>query len=160
MPQEAAVAWSELRRRPEAASIGLALPRFLLRLPYGKKTLPLESFAFEEFAAPPAHEDYLWGNPAFAVALLLAQSFSEAGWEMGASAVMSIEGLPLHLYETAVGVVSKPCAEVLLTEDAAEHVLEKGLIPLVSFKDRDVARVLRLQSIADPPQALAGRWAN
>jgi type VI secretion system protein ImpC len=159
VPQELSVAWSELRRLPEADSIGLALPRFLLRLPYGKKTLPLESFAFEEFAAPPVHEDYLWGNPAFAVALLLAQSFSEAGWEMRVG-TLEIDGLPLHLYETDGGVVSKPCAEVLLTEDAAEQVLEKGLIPLVSFKDRDLARVLRLQSIADPPQALAGRWAK
>jgi predicted component of type VI protein secretion system len=95
-----------------------------------------------------------------AVALLLAQSFSEAGWGMRSGALTEIDGLPLHLYETDGGATSKPCAEVLLTEDAAEHALEKGLIPLVSFKDRDMARVLRLQSIADPPQPLAGRWAS
>ena len=160
MPPELAIAWSELRRRPEAESIGLALPRFLLRLPYGKKTLPLESFAFEEFAAPPVHEDYLWGNPALALALLLARSFSDAGGEMPSNTLTEIDGLPLHLYETDGDVVSKPCAEVWLTEDAAELVVEKGLIPLVSFKDRDVARVLRIQSIADPPRGLAARWSH
>ena len=64
VPQELARGWADLRRQPEAASVGLALPRFLLRLPYGKNTVPLESFDFEEFPEPPVHEDYLWGNPA------------------------------------------------------------------------------------------------
>ncbi len=54
----------------------------------------------------------------------------------------------------------KPCAEVLLTEDAVERMLEEGLIPLVSFKNRDLVRLARFQSIADPPRALAGRWSE
>src|SRR6202022_1955055 len=87
MPQELAGGWAELRRRPEADSVGLALPRFLLRLPYGKNTVPLESFDFEEFPELPVHEDYLWGNPACAVAIALAHSFSEAGWQMRPDAV-------------------------------------------------------------------------
>lgn len=158
MPQELPASWVELRRRPEADSVGLSLPRFLLRLPYGKKTLPLESFAFEEFPGLPAHEDYLWGNPAFAVALLLAQSFSEAGWEMGPSAVREIDKLPLHVYGKNAESESKPCAEILLTEEAAECLLEQGLIPLVCFKNRDLVRVIRFQSIAEPLRELAGRW--
>src|SRR5208282_1891901 len=55
---ELARAWAELRRLPEVGSIGLALPRFLLRLPYGKKTSPIESFEFEEFPETPVHEEY------------------------------------------------------------------------------------------------------
>jgi type VI secretion system protein ImpC len=133
-----------------------------LRLPYGKKTQPLESFALEEFPGPPDHEDYLWGNPAFAVALLLAQSFSEAGWEMRPGTAAEIDRLPLHVFqpvhENGLESQSKPCAEVLLTEDAVEHLLEAGLIPLVSFRDRDTVRVMRFQSIAEPLRGLAGRW--
>jgi type VI secretion system protein ImpC len=159
-PQEPASGWAELRRLPEADAIGLALPRFLLRLPYGKKTSPLESFDFEEFPELPVHQDYLWGNPAFAIALLLAQSFSEAGWEMRPGSVTEIDKVPLHLYRRDGQSESKPCAEVLLTEDAAERMVEAGLIPLVSFKDRDLVRVVRFQSVADPPRALAGRWAE
>ena len=158
MPQELAGGWAELRHRPEAGAIGLALPRFLLRLPYGKKTSPLESFDFEEFPELPVHEDYLWGDPAFAVALLLAQSFSHAGWEMRPGTVTEIDRLPLHVYGKDGEPESKPCAEVLLTEDAAERLLEEGLIPLVSFKNRDLVRVMRFQSIADPARGLAGRW--
>jgi type VI secretion system protein ImpC len=157
-PEKRASGWAELRRLPEAEAVGLALPRFLLRLPYGKETSPLESFDFEEFPEPPVHEDYLWGNPAFAVAMLLAQSYSEAGREMRAGTVMEMEKLPLHVYLRDGEPESKPCAEVLLTEDAAERMVAEGLIPLVSFKDRDLVRVVRFQSIADPPHALAGRW--
>ena len=150
--------WAALRRQPEADSVGLALPRFLLRLPYGKKTVPLESFDFDEFPQVPKHEDYLWGNSGFAVALLLAQSFSEAGWDMKPGSVAEIDRLPLHVYEKNGQSESQPCAELLLTEDAAERILDEGLIPLVSFKDRDSVRVMRFQSIAEPLRSLAGPW--
>jgi type VI secretion system protein ImpC len=129
-----------------------------LRLPYGKKTSPLEEFDFEEFAGTPVHEDYLWGNPAFAVALLLGQSFGEAGWEMRPGTAAEIDRLPLHVYQNGGESVPKPCAEVMLTEEAVERMVEEGLIPLVSFKGRDVVRVARFQSIAEPLRGLAGRW--
>ncbi len=151
--------WNELRRRAEAASVGLALPRFLLRLPYGKKTSALDTFDFEEFPETPVHEDYLWGNAAFALALMLGQGFSEAGWRMRPGSVAEIEKLPLHVYVKDGESQAKACAEVVLTEDAVESMIEAGLIPLVSFKGRDAVRVARFQSIAEPARALAGRWA-
>jgi len=150
--------WPELRRLPVAKSIGLALPRFVLRLPYGKKTSSLESFDFEEFTESAGHEDYLWGNPAFVLALLLAQSFSGSGWEMRVGDVAELSGLPLHISRKDGNPEMKPCAEVLLTEDAVEQIVNSGLMSLVSFKNRDAVRVARFQSIADPPAALAGRW--
>jgi type VI secretion system protein ImpC len=148
--------WAELRRRPEAGAVGLALPRFLLRLPYGKKTVSVESFDFEEFPEQPVHEDYLWGNPAFALALLLAQSVSLAEGEMSPGMAKEIEGLPLHIYRKDGDSVSKPCAETLLTDEAVERLLEEGLIPVVSVKNRDAVWIPRFQSISSPPQALAG----
>jgi type VI secretion system protein ImpC len=150
--------WKQLRLRPESGSLALALPRFLLRLPYGQETSPLESFEFEEFPGHPSHSGYLWGNSAFAVALLLGQSFSEAGWEMRLGSVSQIENLPLHTYRVEGDAHLKPCAEVLLTEEAVERILDHGLIPLVSYKGRDSVRVGRFQSIAEPNRPLAGRW--
>jgi len=152
--------WSEFRHLPESQAVGLALPRFLLRLPYGKKTSPLESFDFEEFPEAPGHEDYLWGNPAFLVALLLGQSFSESGWEMRPGTVTEVDRLPLHVVSRDGESEPKPCAEVLLTEDAVERLIEEGLIPLVSFKNRDSVRLARFQSVAAPPRPLAGRWGE
>ncbi len=151
-------AWVALRGLPEAVNIGLALPRFLLRLPYGKTTDAIESFAFEEMPPELPHDDYLWGNPAFACALLLAQAFSQEGWEMRPGVVSELDGLPLHAYKRNGQPELKPCAEVMLTQEAAEYILEHGFMPLVSYKGRDKARLVRFQSIAEPPSALAGRW--
>jgi type VI secretion system protein ImpC len=152
-------AWGALRKLPETSYVGLAVPRFLLRLPYGKETDPAELFDFEEMPQPPVHEDYLWGNPAFACAAMLAQAFSKEGWQMHPGTIREIGGLALHVYQENDEPCPKPCAEVLLTEDAAEKILDQGLMPLVSLKGRDAVRLIRFQSIADPPRALTGRWS-
>ena len=157
---EAAKAWDALRRSPDAAWIGLALPRFLLRLPYGKDTDAIESFDFEEMPGERPHEDYLWSNPAFACALLLAQSFSDDGWEMRPGTHSEINGLPLHVYKHNGESELKPCAEALLTEGAAERILDNGLMPLVSLKGQDAVRVVRFQSMAEPLRGVAGRWGR
>jgi type VI secretion system protein ImpC len=73
--------------------------------------------------------------------------------------VRDIEGLPVHVYQEDGEPKLKPCAEVLLTERAAEVILDKGPMPLVSFAGSDRVRLLRFQSIASPPAPLAGRWA-
>lgn len=152
------VEWDELRQSPEAASIGLALPRFLLRVPYGEDTEPCDSFGFEEVGGRPAHEEYLWGNPALACALLIARSFAAAGWSFRPGAHLDIGNLPLHLVRVDGEAVPKPCAEALMTERAAARILDRGVMPLASMKDRDAVRLVRFQSIAAPLTALAGRW--
>src|SRR5271156_5223261 len=47
--------WTALRQLPEACYLGLVLPRFLLRLPYGKATDAVERFDFEEMPGVPTH---------------------------------------------------------------------------------------------------------
>ncbi len=155
---EASRAWEALRKLPEASCLGLAMPRFLLRLPYGTETVPIENFDFEEMEAKSLHDHYLWGNPCFACVFLLAQAFSESGWDLRPGIIQDIEDLPLHVYEEQGESLTKPCAEGLLTEHAAEAILEKGLMPLLSFKNRDMIRLARFQSLADPPDDLSGRW--
>jgi type VI secretion system protein ImpC len=150
--------WAALRGSRHASWIGLALPRFLLRLPYGAKTDPVEGFAFEEMPARPEHAHYLWGNPAFACAYLLGQAFRESGWNLRPGEVSEIRGLPLHAYEADGEQQLKPCAEVWMTERDAEWILEAGAMPLASLKNQDAVRLLRFQSIADPPAPLSGRW--
>jgi type VI secretion system protein ImpC len=150
--------WQALIHSAEARWIGLALPRFLLRLPYGKDTSPTE-FAFEEMPES-VHADYLWGNPAFFCACVLGLAFREAGWEMRPARHREIGGLPQHIYRANGEPVAKPCAEVLLTDTAAEFILSNGFMPLASMKDQDSVLLVRLQSIADPAAPLSGRWAS
>ncbi|MBI4241705.1 MAG: type VI secretion system contractile sheath large subunit [Candidatus Rokubacteria bacterium] len=155
----AARAWEALRRGSVASWIGLALPRVLLRLPYGRRTDAAEQFGFEEMPQSPDHEAYLWGNPAFACALLLARSFLERGWAMQPGDLLEIGDLPAHTYEEGGERRMTPCAEVFLTERAADAILSQGVMPLLSRRDSNAARLLRFQSVADPPAALSGPWA-
>lgn len=147
-----AEAWDALRRLSEVRFIGLVLPCFLLRLPYGRDTDPIEHFAFEELG------DYLWGNPAFACAYLLARAFTLHGWDLRPGVCQDIEGLPLHTIRDNDGSRLQPCAEVLLGDQALEAILARGIMALACLKDTDVARLVHFQSIADPPAGLSGRW--
>jgi predicted component of type VI protein secretion system len=146
--------WAEFRSSPEAVWIGLALPRFLLRLPYGESTSPIESFDFEEMPKS-VHTAYLWGNPVFLCVALLARAFDASGWEME-SIPRQVDGLPLHIYYDDGEAVAKPCAEVLLSHSEAEYLLDEGLMPLVSVKGQDRAVLMRFQSVAEPLQGLPG----
>jgi len=151
-------AWAQLRQLPESAYLGLALPRFLLRQPYGKKSDPIERFQFEETVSASVHEDYLWGNPAAACTYLLAEGFSRNGWDFRPGAVEEIDGLPVHLYGEGAAAVMKPCAEVWLSNRSAETILDRGLMPLLSVKGRDAVRLGGLRSVASAASALAGPW--
>ncbi len=155
---ESRQAWQQLRRSPEATWLGVALPRFLLRLPYGKGGASTDTFTFEEMPAAPSHEDYLWGAPVVACACLLGEAFTARGWDFRPGMVSEIDGLPVYTRKQAGESRMTPCAEAWLTERAAERILDQGIMPLVSLRNRDAVRLLRFQSIAEPPAPLRGRW--
>jgi type VI secretion system protein ImpC len=157
---ERAQAWEALRQLPQACYIGLALPRFLLRVPYGKKTNPVERFALEEMPDGPEHDNYLWGNPAIAVAYLLAGAFSRYGWDFRPGVLNHIDNLPAHLYSADGETQLQPCAEAWLTDRAAEAILDRGLMPLQSVQGRDEVHLPSFLSVARPQKLLAGRWTT
>ncbi|HYZ61564.1 MAG TPA: type VI secretion system contractile sheath large subunit, partial [Acetobacteraceae bacterium] len=61
-------AWRSLRESEDSRYLGLCMPRFLARLPYGAKTEPVEEFAFEEDTSGGDSEKYTWCNSAYAMA--------------------------------------------------------------------------------------------
>lgn len=149
--------WRQLRESPLAGRIGLALPRLLGRLPYGRSTDEISSFEFEETISR-SHENFLWVNPTLSCGRLLAQSFTHAGWNMNPDDHTDIEDLPAFTYEEDGEKKMLPCAELLLPERSAEAILGLGIMPVVSFRSSDKARLLRFQSIAKPVSALSGPW--
>jgi type VI secretion system protein ImpC len=150
--------WAALCDQTDSAYLGMTIPRFLARVPYGADTEPLETFNFEEFADAPVHDQYCWSNTAFIATQLLAESYSSYGWEMGRALKQDVEDLPVHVYKDGTETVYKPCAEVLLTEDACNKLMNHGLMPLVSFKNTDRVKLARFQSIADTK--LKGMWSS
>jgi type VI secretion system protein ImpC len=153
-------AWQMLRQSSVAAYIGLALPRFLLRLPYGKKSRPIESFTFEEMPEEPCHACYLWGNAAFIKVELLARNFKKRGWQMQPGEEYQTDSLPVHFYTEDGETVGKPVAEILLTEKGGEIIAHQGLIPLWSVKNADAIRSSDFRSVAENGQTIIGRWES
>lgn len=151
---DAAQRWRELRRFDLAPWLGLALPRVLLRRPYGRRSEPIEAFAFEELTGTDDHERFLWGSPALAVAILCAQAALEG--DMARTAGATIDGLPAHTLIDPDGEHRlQACAEVVLSDRAATAILAQGLMPLLSHPQQPSVLLPRPQSIAEPASPLA-----
>jgi type VI secretion system protein ImpC len=157
-PPELEEAWNDLRRLPASNYLGLVLPRFLLRLPYGQTTDALEKFEFEEMSLPANHQHFLWGSPALACVYLMAESYLRNSWEFQPGEVQELAGLPFYVQSQDGEDQAQPCAEILMTFDRAEKILEQGLMLLLSFKGCDFIRLARFQSISDPLSPLRGLW--
>jgi len=148
--------WTTLRQSEAAPWIGLAAPRVLLRRPYGKRSDPVASFAFEEFTGPPEHEHLLWGAGALAAALLIGRAYMARGWAMEPGDEREIGDLPACSFERDGEMELQACAEDYLGEQAGQALLAAGLMPLMSHRHRNALTVLRFQSIAEPARPLAG----
>jgi type VI secretion system protein ImpC len=158
LPAEDEARWAKLRQSGSANWVGLALPRIIGRLPYGQRSDAVESFAFEEMDGMPHHGDFLWTSPAWSLALLIGQAFQEEGWKMELDQRLDIADLPSHAFRDAEGEAQQqPCAEVAMGEAAAESILARGIMPVLSYRNRNAARLLRWQSLAEPAQRL-GRF--
>jgi type VI secretion system protein ImpC len=147
--------WQTLRRSGAAPWIGLAAPRVLLRLPYGKGSDPIEAFAFEEFVGAPAHQEFLWGNASLAAAVLIGRAFTLRGWEMEPGDEREIGDLPAYTFVRDGEREMQPCAERFLTDSEIDTLLKAGLVPLVSRRDRNAIVAVRFQSVSEPSAPLA-----
>ncbi len=148
--------WPALRRSEASPWIGLAAPRFLLRLPHGKSSDPVEGFKFEEFDAMPVHEEFLWGNPVLALGLLIGRAFTARGWEFEPGDLREIGDLPAFSVQIDGQAQLQACSEYFFGEEAAQAMLATGLMPLVSHRHRNALTVPRFQSVASPAGRLAG----
>lgn len=153
-------AWPALRASTVAPYLSLVVPRLLLRIPYGERTDTCELVQFEENVpdSRPPHESYLWGSGSIAAALVVGEGFAEDGWDLRPA--REISNLPLHVYRADGETIATPCAEAVLSERAAERLLDSGLSPILSVRDSDAVIFPRLQSIAEPLMRLRGRWAR
>jgi len=146
--------WRSLRESDDARYIGLAMPRYLARLPYGAKTSPVEEFDFEEDTGSADHTRYTWSNAAYAMATNITRSFKLYGWcsrIRGVESGGALEGLPVHTFPTDDGGVDMKCPTELAISDRREAELAKnGFMPLVHRKNSDFAAFIGAQSLQKP----------
>jgi type VI secretion system protein ImpC len=144
--------WRSFRESEDARSVGLTLPRFLLRLPYGKETSPVRGFDYEESVGG-SHHDYLWGNASFAFATRLTDSFAKYRFcsnIIGPKGGGAVEDLPLHLFESMGEIEAKIPTEILLSERREFELSEEGFIGLTMRKGSDNAAFFSANSAQKP----------
>ncbi len=148
------VAWRALREQEDTRYLGLCMPRFLARLPYGTATDPLDSFAFEEKTDGTDTSCLLWGNPAYAFGANVVSAFVTYGWCVrirGIDRGGIVEDLPVLHHPTADGNVDRrTVTEICLSERRDAELSSCGLIPLVHRKNSDMAAFISAQSLQKP----------
>jgi type VI secretion system protein ImpC len=157
-------AWRSLREADDSRYIGLAMPRFLARQPYGSRSDPIEEFDFEEDTEGADSKKYCWANSAYTMAVNINRSFKEYGWCSRIRGIESggvVEGLPTHTFPTDDGGVDMKCPTEIAISDRREAELAKnGFMPLIHKKNSDLAAFISGQSLQkraeyDDPDATA-----
>jgi len=146
--------WRSLRESEDARYLGLAMPRFLSRIPYGAKTAPVEEFNFEEDTAGADHSKYVWSNAAYAMGVNVTRAFKLYGWcarIRGLESGGTVEGLPVHTFPTDDGGVDMKCpTEIAITDRREAELAKTGFMPLSHYKNTDFAAFMGAQSLQKP----------
>jgi type VI secretion system protein ImpC len=142
--------WRSFRETEDSRYVALALPHILMRLPYGKANVPVESFNFEEDIDGRDHKKYLWGNAAYALGSRLTEAFAKFSWCAAIRGVEGgglVEGLPVHNFRTDEGDVALKCpTEIAITDRREKELADLGFIPLVHCKGTDYAAFFSTQT--------------
>ncbi|WP_433898008.1 type VI secretion system contractile sheath large subunit [Pseudomonas sp. PSE1(2024)] len=137
------IKWRSFRESEDSRYVSLVLPHFLLRLPYGPDTSPVEGINYVEDTNGTDHSKYLWGNAAWALSQRITEAFAKYGWcaaIRGAEGGGAVEGLPAHTFRTSSGDLSLKCpTEVAITDRREKELNDLGFIALCHKKNSDVA---------------------
>lgn len=146
--------YRSFRESEDSRYVGLTLPHTLMRLPYGKETVPTESFNFEEDVDGTDHKKYLWGNAAYSFGTRMTESFAMYHWSVAIRGVEGgglVQGLPTHTFRTDEGEVALKCpTEIAITDRREKEFSDLGFIPLVHCKGTDYAAFFGAQSMNKP----------
>jgi len=147
-------AWRGLREDQDSRYIYMMLPRFLVRLPWGRRTRPVDRFGYEETIGNP--DDHCWANAAYAMAVNINKSFKDFGscTEIcGPEGGGLIKNLPFYTYATADGQTDFTCPTETMIDYAREAELSKyGFVPVLYRKNHDQACIFGAQSLHKPQE--------
>lgn len=144
--------WNSFRSTEDSRYFALAMPRFMLRTPYGPETVPVKAFNYEERSAGQT-DNYLWGNASIALASRLTDSFAKFRWcpnIIGPQSGGAVEDLPMHSFEAMGQLQSKIPTEVLISDRKEYELAEQGFIALTMRKGSDNAAFFSANSVQKP----------
>jgi type VI secretion system protein ImpC len=147
--------WNAFRKTEDSRYVGLTLPQFALRLPYGPDTTPVKEFNYTEQVTGDEHNKYLWGNASFAFAANMMRSFVDNGWCVqirGPESGGKVEDLPVHFFDVGKGTQMKIPTEILIPETREFEFANEGFIPLSFYKNRNYACFFSANSSQKPTE--------
>lgn len=153
--------WNAFRDSDDSRYVALTLPKTIARLPYGKDTVAVASFDFEEFktddngkAVPQSQDDFVWSNAAYEFGLLLTQAYTKYGWctaIRGTDNGGKVENLANFVYHSPAGDLVQQCpSEVNLTDEREKELSNLGFLPLVHYKNTNYAVFMGGQTTHKP----------
>ncbi len=149
--------WRELRDTDGAAYIGLTLPRYILRQPWGVRENEYGNrIGYKEVVFPQLSgesDDFLWGNSAILMAKNMVRSYENSGWAQhirGPKNGGLVGGLTSYSYFKNGHEEIKPPIEIAIPDYRELQFSRNGFIPLVHKKNEALATFFSTQSIKKP----------
>jgi type VI secretion system protein ImpC len=153
------VAWRGFRESEDSRYVTLALPRVLLRLPYGPDTAPCDGINYKEDVGVSDAGKFLWGNAAFVLAERITHAFSLYGWTAAIRGVEGgglVEGLPAYTYKSDEGDVAMICpTQVAITDRREKELNDLGFMAICHCKGSNKAAFFGGQSTNLPKKYLS-----
>jgi len=147
--------WRGFRESLDARYVGLTLPRFLSRLPYGKDN-KVDGFEFTEECEGGDHSKYGWSNAAYAMGTNITQAHKYYGWTAcirGKNSGGEVTGMHVHTYKTdAGGTEMKPATEVGIPGRREHELARLGFSTIVHHKNTDRAVFISAPSVYKPKE--------
>lgn len=148
------IKWNSFRNSEDSRYVTLLLPRILMRLPYGPNTLPVAEFNFTENVGVGDTDKFCWGNPAYALAQRITNSFTLYNWTAAIRGVEGggvVEGLPTYVFKTLEGDTTVKCpTEVAITDRREKELSDLGFISVCYCKGSDYAVFFGAQTTQKP----------
>jgi type VI secretion system protein ImpC len=146
--------WKGFRDSEDSRYVTLVLPRYASRLPFGPKTVPIESFNFEEDVDGTDHSKYLWSNSAYQMGLRLTDAFAKYSWTTAVRGVEGggkVEGMVTHTFKTDEGDVALKCpTEVSITDRREKELNDLGFVAVVHSKGSNFSAFFGGQTVNKP----------
>lgn len=153
--------WDSFRMRDDTRFLGLVGPRILMRMPYRFATRErVDPFPFQESHLPDGGH-LLWGNGAFAFALIVIRNYLVSGWFAdirGVSQDAEDGGyLPARLLapydpgHESDGLSAQPPVEIRLTTAQEQQLCDLGIIPVATTYMSSSVIFNSNQSLHAPP---------
>jgi len=145
------IEWNSFRETEDARYVNMFLPNVLLRAPYNNCS---KLFHFVEDVLGNDMTHFVWGNPAYCMALKIAEAVTKYGWAAavrGTEGGGLVEGLPTYTFRNQFADITMTCpTQIHITDRREKELSDLGFISLCHKKMTNQAIFFSGQTVQNP----------